>query len=239
VDVQACLNGNRSPDDHPAVPLTPEEIAEEAAAAVEEGAQSLHVHPRDGSGLESLDPGPCDAVVAVLRAACPGIPVGLTTGAWIEPDPHRRLELVRSWTEPPDFVSVNFSEGGTSELCALLLERGIGIEAGLWRVEDVHALAESGLADRCLRVLVEAIDEDVESALANAQAMNEALDAVGVTVPRLQHGMDIPAWAVLRDAVARGHDVRIGLEDTFVLPDDMTAADTAEMVAGAVEIAQS
>lgn len=71
------------------------------------------------------------AVLAAVRQACPGVPVGVTTGAWIEPDPSRRLELVRSWTVLPDFASVNFSENGAVRLCEELLRRGIGIEPGL------------------------------------------------------------------------------------------------------------
>lgn len=43
----------------------------------------------------------------------------------------------------PDFCSVNFSEDGTDELCQLLLDKGIAIEAGLNSVADARAFVDS------------------------------------------------------------------------------------------------
>jgi len=125
--VQACLNGGRRRAEHRTVPLAPDEIARDAARAIAAGAGALHIHPRAADGSETLDPAICDAVVLAVRDACPGIPIGLTTAIWIEPDPARRLELVTSWAVPPDFVSVNVSETGVPTLCECLFTRGIGI----------------------------------------------------------------------------------------------------------------
>ena len=52
--IKACLNGGRGRDEHPAVPVTPAELAAEAAAAVSAGAEAVHLHPRSGGGAESL-----------------------------------------------------------------------------------------------------------------------------------------------------------------------------------------
>ncbi|MFC7735049.1 3-keto-5-aminohexanoate cleavage protein [Roseomonas sp. GCM10028921] len=46
--LQACLNGARAPDFHPALPLTPEAVARDAAC-VAAGAVSLHLHLRDAA----------------------------------------------------------------------------------------------------------------------------------------------------------------------------------------------
>ena len=59
--LQACLNGTRTRDEHPAVPLRADELAREAAASVAAGADALHLHPRDGDGRETMDPDACDA----------------------------------------------------------------------------------------------------------------------------------------------------------------------------------
>ena len=50
--LQACLNG----DHETGVPRSPEELAEASRACVAAGAVSLHAHPRDREGNESLDP---------------------------------------------------------------------------------------------------------------------------------------------------------------------------------------
>ena len=56
---------------------------------------------------------------------------------------------------------MNVSEEGWVELAELLLGLGVGVEAGLESVEDARRLAAGGLADRCLRILVE-IEDGVE-----------------------------------------------------------------------------
>ena len=133
--LQAALNGNR---EHPAAPRTPKELAAEARAAIEAGAVSLHLHPYDREGSETLAATPCAAALRAVRAACPGTPISLSTSAAIEPDPERRLALVDAWAELPDFVTANQGEEGILALCERLLARGVGIESGLLSLEDAR-----------------------------------------------------------------------------------------------------
>ena len=79
--IQACLNGSTTRAEHPAVPLTPAELATEARASAAAGAESVHLHPRDPSGAQTLIPDHVLAAVAAVRAAS-GLPVGVTTGIW-------------------------------------------------------------------------------------------------------------------------------------------------------------
>lgn len=234
--VKACLNGGRRRGEHEAVPLTPLELARDARAATAAGAAALHVHPRDPGGTETLDAAACGAAVTTIREACPGIPVGLSTGAWMAPDPRVRAGLIEAWAVLPDFASVNFSETGAAEVCASLIRRGIAIEAGLWSVEDVRTFAASGLATWCLRVLVEAVPANPADAVADAAAIDAALDQAEIWLPRLHHGEGIATWAVLDAALDLARDIRVGFEDTLVLPDGRSARDNAELVAEAVEM---
>lgn len=234
VFLQAALNGDR---EHPATPRTPSELAAEGRGAVDAGAVSLHLHPYDGNGRQTLAAGPCAAALQAVRDACPGIPISLSTSAAIEPDPRRRLELVGSWTELPDLVTANQGEEGILELCDLLLSRGVGIEAGLLSLGDALAFVASGLAPRCVRALIEPLDADPAAAVAGAERMERALADGGVRLDQVHHGDGIASWAVNRRAVRRGHGIRTGLEDTPVLPDGRTAAGNAELVAAAAALA--
>ena len=72
--LQACLNGNRPRADHPAVPITPEELAEAARGAVAAGAAELHAHPRGPDEQDTVEPDPVAAAVEAIRAACPSTP---------------------------------------------------------------------------------------------------------------------------------------------------------------------
>ncbi|HEX8973666.1 3-keto-5-aminohexanoate cleavage protein [Oryzihumus sp.] len=229
--LQAALNGTSTTTDHPAVPESVHALARDAVACVAAGARAVHLHPRDPSGRESLEPAVVDEVVRRVREAC-GVPVGVTTGAWIEPSASWRVSLVQGW-RAPDYASVNVSEEGWLEVARALLDAGIGVEAGVWTVEDAHALAVSGLAGDLTRVLVEVLDSPRKQAVSVVDAIHAVLDAGGVVTPRLQHGEGDATWVLLQDAVRRGLDTRVGLEDTLLLPDGTPARDNAQLVAAA------
>jgi uncharacterized protein (DUF849 family) len=228
--LQAALNGDR---DHPAVPRTPDELAAEARASVDAGARVLHLHPYDSEGRETFEAEPCAAAIRAVRAVCPGIPISLSTSADIEADPERRRALVAGWTELPELVTANQGEPGILDLCALLVERGIGVEAGLLSLADAHAFAASAIAGQCVRAMVEPLGEDPDAALAEAEAIEEVLDAAGIPLEQVHHGDGPASWAVNRRGAARGHGIRTGLEDTPVLPDGTPASGNGELVAAA------
>lgn len=231
--LQAALNGDR---DHPATPRTPEELAAEARAAVDAGATSLHLHPYDADGHQSLEAEPCAAAIRAVRAACPGIPISLSTSASIEPDQDRRRHLIAGWTELPDLVTANQGEAGILDLCDLLIARGVGIEAGLLSIGDAHAFVAAGIASRCVRVMVEPLDAEPGAATAHAEAMERVLAEAEIELEQVHHGDGIASWAVNRRAAARGHGIRTGLEDTPYLPDGRPATGNGELVAAAANL---
>lgn len=227
--LQACLNGARRPADHPRLPVTPAAIAEAAVDAVGAGADALHVHVRGDDGAESYEPASVAATLGALRGAV-DVPVGVSTGAWVVPDPLARADLISRWEVRPDFASVNFSEAGAAEVAALLVARGVGVEAGLWNAAAARALVASGLADRCVRLLLEPIDQDLDAAEATLTDLLDVVDGVAPRVPRLLHGFGATTWPILRRAGALGLASRIGLEDTLTLPDGTVALDNAALV---------
>ena len=236
--LKAALNGARVSGEHPALPVLPEQLAAAGAAAVAAGAGALHLHVRTRGGEDSLVAGPLAETLRAVRAACPGIPVGISTGAWIEPDAERRLTAVRSWHSLPDFASVNFHEPGATALARALLDRGIAVEAGLDTVEAGELLVESSLGHRCLRVLLEPQAAELAAAQATIAGIEARIESLGGGVRRLLHGTGPTAWPLLVLARDRGYDTRIGLEDTLLLPDGRRAADNAELVATARALLQ-
>jgi uncharacterized protein (DUF849 family) len=234
--IKACLNGSRRPEEHEALPLSAAALASDAALAREAGAGAVHVHPRGMGGRETLEPDACAAAIEAIRDRSPGLPVGLTTGLWITRNSRDRLRLVERWTLLPDFCSVNFAEAGTDELCDLLAQRGIGIEAGLTSVADARAFVDSRFVDRSMRILVE-VEPGASDPIRAAAIIGRVLEGSAIRLPRLQHGVDAAAWPLLEDAIARGYDVRIGLEDTLAMPDGTPAKSNADLVAAAARLA--
>jgi uncharacterized protein (DUF849 family) len=233
VYLQAALNGERV---HEGAPRTPVAIAEAARAAVDAGAHSVHVHAFDDDGRETLEGAACAKILRAIRALCPVTPVSLTTSAAIVADPMERLRIIEAWEEMPDQVTANQGEAGIVELCELLLQRGVEIEAGLLSVDDARAFVDSGLVSRCRRVLIEPLDADVETALEHAAEMEAIVEAAGITLGQVHHGEGIACWAVNRRALERGHGIRTGLEDVTVLADGQGARDNAELVRAAVAL---
>jgi uncharacterized protein (DUF849 family) len=228
--LEVALNGHRTRADHPAIPRTTAELAREARASVDAGAEVLHVHAYEGSE-ETLAAEPCAAMLLAIREACPGVPISQTTALYIAgEDPARRLALVSSWSELPELVTANQGEAGIFELCEHLLARGVGIEAGLLSVPDAEAFVESPIADRCTRVLVEPLDADLDTAVEHAAAIEDVLAQAGVTLEQVHHGDLVASWAVSERGARRGHGIRTGLEDTTVMPDGTLAIDNATLV---------
>ena len=231
--LQACLNGGRARGFHPALPITPEALARDAAAVAAAGAQALHVHPRDAAGEESLADGAIAAAVAAIRARAPGMPVGVSTGAWIAPGGRARHAAIAGWRTRPDYVSINLIEEDAPDVIALVLEREIGVEAGLWSARDAERFVVLPDARRCLRVLIEINEQSAAAGEAAALAIIAVLDRAGIGLPRLLHGLDATMWPMFRLARRLGLETRIGLEDGAYLPSGERAADNAALIAAA------
>jgi 5,10-methenyltetrahydrofolate synthetase len=197
---------------------------------VDAGADAIHVHVRDPHGRESLSPGDVARVLLAVREACPGTPVGISSGLWIVDSPAERAELAAAWESLPDFASVNFDEPGATDLARLLLSRGIGVEAGISSREAALEFSRSRPAPKCLRVLLEPQEQDLSDALSHVSEIEAGLDRAGVTCPRILHGVDATAWPLLREASRRGYPTRIGLEDTLMLPDGSSAQGNADLI---------
>jgi uncharacterized protein (DUF849 family) len=229
--LQVCLNGARTRADSPFLPVSARELAAAARGAVAAGAEDIHLHPKTRDGADSMTPAVVAETLAAVRAAVPGVPVGVTTGAWAVPNPRTRAELIRAWTVLPDHASVNWHEDGAELVAAALLQRGVGIEAGIYSHSGAadHFLASS-LSGQVLRVLAEVTDVDPSTAAASALLLLDELAASDR--PLLLHGEDGGAWPVLRIAVTRGFHVRIGLEDVLYLPGGCHA-DNAALVRAA------
>ncbi len=234
--VQACLNGAREAFFHPALPLTAEAIARDAAAAIAAGADELHIHVRDEDGRETLRPEIVDMTIDKLRRACPGTPIGISTGEWIEKDDTRRRDFIRNWSVLPDYASVNLVEADCAAVIEHLKKRGIGIEAGIWTAADAARCLELSLVTESLRLLFEIFQQDKTEALSGLGAIEKSLGETARQKPVLLHGYDTTVWTFVEAAFARGYSTRVGFEDGAALPDGRMAPSNAALVAAAIEL---
>ena len=228
--IKAAINGGRSKTEHPSIPVSPSEIAAAVVECLNSGAFAIHFHIRSEDGRESLADEDLARTLQVVRKMAPTAPVGVSTGAWIVPDLAMRVKAIASWTTLPDFASVNFSEEGANEVAQVLLQKSVGVEAGLSDASDAGRLVNSGLAARCLRVLIEPQEQEIEKARAAVKETKAVLDQAKIDIARVLHGTEATTWMILEDAIKLGYGIRVGFEDTLTLADGRVAGSNAELV---------
>ena len=231
--LQACLNGGRERDYHPALPLSTDELAADAKAVIAAGAEQIHLHVRGSDGKESLQPDDVARTLTAVRAAVPGVPLGLSTGWWIPPKGRARQEHIPMWQTLPDYVSINLIEEDCAEVIDLALSKGIGVEAGIWSPADAEKFIAHPGAGRCLRVLIEINEQDLSAGMDAYRGVMAVLDRASIRLPRLLHGLDATMWDFYREALSVGLDARIGLEDGKQLPSGAVAEGNAALIRAA------
>lgn len=214
--LQACLNGSRTAEEHPALPLTPERLAEDAADAAALGVTSVHLHPRDVIGMLTLAGPEIATTIATVRAAVPGIEISVSTNV-----PGNRSRMIASWAPlaagRPDIACVHAGEPGWRELAQALHQVNVGIELV---VDAVHELTD--LPAGTARITVAATMQTAEQLLRHVEPLG---------LPILLHGRENEAWPVFTYAARLEHHVRMGLDDTLELPDGRRARNNAELIA--------
>ena len=239
--LKACLNGPRRPGEHPALPISPDEIAADVGRVLDAGADLVHLHVKDPDGADTFDAVAQAEVMLAVRRSAPSALIGVTTGAWALPDTTARLRAIASWTRLPDFASVNWHEVGADDVAAALLDRGIAVEAGLWHVGAVQAWRRSPSRAACTRVMLE-LPDGLDEAATEVEGDTLLTAAGPVLAPHQQlllHGEGSSCWPAVRIAAQRGIATRIGLEDTLVMPDGSPAPDNATLVRAARDIVKS
>ncbi|MEV6716997.1 3-keto-5-aminohexanoate cleavage protein [Lentzea sp. NPDC051208] len=214
--LQACLNGSRTAEEHPALPLSAERLAEDAADVAALGVTSVHIHPRDVIGACTLVGPEVATTIATVRAAVPGIEISVSTDV-----PGHRGTLIGSWAPlaagRPDIAGVHVGRPGWRDLAEALRRVNVKVELV---VASPGLLTE--LPAGVSRITVTATRETAESLLREVEPLG---------LPVLLHGRDADAWSVLDYGALLEHHVRMGLEDTLHLPDGRRAKNNAELVA--------
>jgi uncharacterized protein (DUF849 family) len=216
--LQACLNGSRTAQEHPALPLSPERLAEDAADVAALGVTSVHIHPRDVIGAHTLVGPEVATTIATVRAAVPGIEIGVSTDV-----DGPQAAVIGSWaplaTGRPDIASVRVGRPGWQEVVEALHGVNVAVELVVAGVGAARLLTT---VDRVARLRVTATRANAEELLALLEPLQR---------PILLHGVDDEAWPVLDRAGRLEHSTRMGLADTLTLPDGRPARNNVELVA--------
>lgn len=148
----APTGARRTQADHPALPLTPDEIGAEARRCLDAGASMVHVHVRDTTGVHTLDPVAYRAAFAAIeREVGRGqLILQATTEAVGRYQPAEQIAAVRELR--PEAVSVAIAEllpagdptaeTAAAEFFAWLGRERIGVQYILYSVDDLRRFGD-------------------------------------------------------------------------------------------------
>ncbi|WP_290812554.1 3-keto-5-aminohexanoate cleavage protein [Halovivax sp.] len=259
VVISAALTGALTTRDQcPAIPYTPEEIAEQAAAAREAGAAVAHVHARTPEGAPTFETDTYQAIYDEVRDRT-DIVCNFSTGAMGTPV-EDRLDYVQG--VGPDVAALNM---GSMNYAKYSERRGEYVFDMVFEnpfseiTELVEGMTEAGVVPE-----LECFDTGhignmrplrQEGLLGDAYTVSLIMGVLGgipATVENLAHqvrqlpddapwqviGIGRDQWPLVAAALSMGGNVRVGLEDNFYLPSGEMADGNAALVAEAARMAR-
>ena len=233
--------GRKTKADHPALPITPTELAATAAECLEAGAAMIHVHVRKPDGSHLLDAEAYRAATGAIREAVGDrLVVQITSEALGLYKPAEQMRVVRETR--PEAVSLALreycgeagDEKAFADFLAWLAREKVMPQIILYDAEDAAWLKGfrrlGGLPWENVPVLY------VLGRYTKTQ-QSEPADLLPFLSPDAPH---FGPWAVCafgRDEAActataalLGGHVRVGFENNLLLPDGSTAASNADLV---------
>lgn len=233
----AAPNGARAGKaDHPALPITRDEIVEACLACVEAGATMLHVHVRAPDGRHILDAEAARALeAALLRRLGDRALVQTTTeaaGRYAAPEQAAFLRAARpravslAWRE---IARPELSDSERAGLLAWCSREAVALQYILYDAADAaaldHAVRRGIVPDAEPRILY------VVGRYGEDAADPEALDAFApASATWMACAFGAQGHSVLDAAARAGGHLRIGFENGFACADGRIARDNGDLV---------
>jgi uncharacterized protein (DUF849 family) len=267
--ITCAVTGNLTrPEQHPGLPITPQQIATSALAAAQAGAAVVHIHVRDPqTGRPSMEIDLYRQVIELIRAADPELIINLTTGPggrFIPSDddpkvaapgttllpPERRVEHIAALK--PDICSLDLntmSSGGdvvintpknVRRMASVIREAGVKPELEIFDSGDLHL---------ALDVIKEGVLDGpglwtfVLGVKYGFAATPETLLYARNFLPQgaawSAFGIGRAEFPIVAQAWLAGGHVRVGLEDNIYIAKGVLAETNAVLVARARDIVLS
>jgi 3-keto-5-aminohexanoate cleavage enzyme len=242
----------------PAIPYTPQEYAQEARRAVDEGASMIHIHARTPEGVPSYEVEDFRAITKAILAEVGDVVVNYSTGA-IGVPLAKRIEYLRELR--PDVAALNMGSMNYAkysskrkdfvfkavfensfdtivELVEAMNELGIRPEHECFdtgHIANLDPLIDMGLLAEPLQVsCVMGVTGGIRPTARNLAHMSNEV-AGGAEGPNNWGVIAVgrEQWRLVAAALTLGGNVRVGLEDNFYLPDGEMARSNGELIARA------
>ena len=230
--------------DHPAVPLTISEIVATAKSCNEAGAGAIHLHVRDKEGQHVLDAGLYKEALNELEHKVPNMHIQVTTEAVGKYSPADMRKLAYDVTPPgasigtSELISSRIPEEEDIKLYKYLTEAGTKIQHILYKPEDIDLLiellnkAEIPINDAwCLFVIGHysgriSYPENISLFIKKMEEQNIKLDWAICAFAKEE-------VSCLKMAIKLGGKIRVGFENSLLMPDGSVAPNNETKVKAA------
>jgi len=230
--------------DHAEVPITIDEIVKTGQACFEAGAKAIHFHTRNNKGEHVLDSGLCKETLSELQKKVPKMHLQITTEAIGKYSPEEMRKL--AYDVLPPGISIGIREMIPSRLpksedikiYQKLTEAGTKIQHICYEPEDIDLL--SNLLTQCK------ISRDgvwCMFVIGHYTGKISNPKKISLFTQKLRENEFNADWAVcafakeeiscLETAIKLGGKIRVGFENSFLLPDGSIAPNNETKVKAA------
>ncbi len=237
--------GRKTKTDHPALPLSPDELARTAAECLERGASMIHLHVRDGGGGHCLDP---DAYRAAIARICQEVGDRLVIQITSESlglftPREQKAAVLEANAEAVSLALREFAPEPSDErdfglFLGRLKQMRIWPQIILYHPDEARrlgAMRKEGLIPFDKLSVLYVLGR---FALTRTAIPRDLLPFLAPDMPRFESWSVCAfgrreAACVTASALLGGH-ARVGFENNFTLPDGARAASNADLVGAAV-----
>lgn len=244
----APTGARRTQSDHPALPLTPAEIAAAAASCQAAGASLIHLHVRDEQGRHSLDADAYRTAIDAIRAAVDDrLVIQVTTETAGIYTPQDQMAMVRS--VKPEAVSLALRElipqsgdptapeAEAAEFLDWVVSSDMVPQYILHEADEI-----ARFCDLCARDIIPARRRHVLFVLGNYAAAQPSragdllpfLRSCDAAMPRFDSwsvcAFGVGETACALTAASLGGHIRVGFENNLQMSDGSLAPDNAALV---------
>ena len=232
-------------EQHPAVPMTPDSLAETAKTCLDAGAAMIHMHVRRPDGRHLLDAQAYkDATAAIRQAVGQSLVIQITTEAAQVYAPPAQMAVVRDTR--PEAVSVGLrellkpevSEKELSGFFSWLVQEGIMTQVILYDEADVanwQRLRTQGVIPEGPWFLLFVLGRYTANQTSDPTDLLPFLAADDGKYPWAMCAFGPRENACAITAAGLGGHVRVGFENNLYLKDGSVAPDNAALVAQVAE----
>lgn len=227
-------------DDNPAVPYTAGELADEAERCFEEGARVIHLHVRRPDGTPTQDREIFREAMGAIRTRVPDTIIQVSTGGAVGMSVEERTQPLDL---EPEFCTLST---GTVNFGDDVFMNSFPMIEAIARKADQHGIRmemeifDAGFVDNVLLLLRKDVlrpplhFDFVLGVPGGMTGTADRLDFLLTTIPEesswMVAGVGRFELPLAREAISRGGQVRVGLEDNLFLSKGVLAKGSWELV---------